>query len=453
MKQVVKFQTSHIFNIQENKMKEHPFSPLYKFIKWHPFTWKEKLKKKPYCITIKSPKYNKDWYMFSYNQFDSDFYNKVVKCCRGTVLEVKGRLFKRIRPICLPLKKFGNYGEGYCDPIDVESATIRDKVDGILVKCSVIDGRTYWFTNNGFDWTMKFGTDFSFDDGEEATKLAENFGDLLEYALYRKLDIPRFTVVGKYKDITKSLNRIYNMEHSWLSRIPNNYTLGFELVSPRNRIICKYPETKVVFLFARDNITGQEITPEEMVDRYGIPYETPKIYDCKTLKDVQEMLKSFKGLEQEGVVVCDKYFHRVKMKCESYLQLKYAVDNDKPKVIFKAVLEKSTDDLLAALPTLKESADKMVEDIKLFKMKYNDFYNFLKSKGITDKKEFALFINSSINDGLKKLSYNVINSTSEQIIDKFIKDCAAKSSKGYKEYIAVKELLDNKNYLKENTES
>ena len=242
-------------------MEKHPFLPLYKLIKWHPFTWKKKLKDKPYCITIKSPKYNKDWYMFSYSQFDSDFYNDVVKCCRGTVLEVKGKLFKRIRPICLPFKKFGNYGEGYCDPIDVESATIREKIDGILVKCSVIDGETYWFTNNGFDWTMKFGTDFSFDDGEEATKLAENFGDLLEYALYRKMDIPKFTVVGKYRDITKSLNRIYKMENSWLSKIPNNYTLCFELVSPRNRIICKYPETKVVFLFARDNITGREFTP------------------------------------------------------------------------------------------------------------------------------------------------------------------------------------------------
>lgn len=428
-------------------MKEkHPFSPLYKFIKWHPFTWKKRLKNKPYCVTIKSPKYNKDWYMFSYNQFDSDFYNEVVKCCRGTVLEVKGRLFKRIRPICLPLKKFGNYGEGYCDPIDVESATIRDKVDGILVKCSVLDGRTYWFTNNGFDWTMKFGTDFSFDDGEEATKLAENFGDLLEYALYRKLNIPRVTVVGKYRDITKSLNRIYNMENSWLSRIPNNYTLCFELVSPRNRIICKYPETKVVFLFARDNITGQEITPEEMVARYGIPYETPKIYDCKTLKDVQEMLKSFKGLEQEGVVVCDKYFHRVKMKCESYLQLKYAVDNDKPKVIFKAVLEKSTDDLLAALPTLQESVDKMIADIENFKKSYKNFYDFLKGFGYTDKKEFAYFVNTSINPVLRKLSFNTLSQTAEEIADNFLLDCGRKSSKGYKEYFLVKDTLDKLEY-------
>ena len=432
-------------------MEKHPFLPLYKFIKWHPFTWKKKLKDKPYCITIKSPKYNKDWYMFSYSQFDSDFYNDVVKCCRGTVLEVKGKLFKRIRPICLPFKKFGNYGEGYCDPIDVESATIREKIDGILVKCSVIDGETYWFTNNGFDWTMKFGTDFSFDDGEEATKLAENFGDLLEYALYRKMNIPRLKVVGKYRDITKSLNRIYNMENSWLSKIPNNYTLCFELVSPRNRIICKYPETKVVFLFARDNTTGQEFTPEEMVAHYNIPYETPKVYDCKTLKDTQEMLKSFKGLEQEGVVVCDKYFHRVKMKCDSYLQLKYAVDNDKPKVIFKAVVEKSTDDLLVALPTLKESVDKMTDDIKNFKESYKKFYEFLQLKGVEDKKTFALYVNANIKDPLKKLAFNASSQTAEQIADKFITDCAMKNSKGYREYLNVKTLLDNEEYLHNRT--
>ena len=428
-------------------MKEHPFKPLYTFIRLHPFTWKRKLKKAPYNIAVKSPLYNKDWYMFSYNQFDSDFYNEVVKCCRGTVLEVKGKLFKRIKPICLPFKKFGNYGEGYCDPIDINSATIRDKVDGILIKCSVIDNKTYWFTNNGFDWEMKFGCEFSFDDGEEATKNAENFGDLLEYALYHGMNLPKVTTVGKYKDITKSFNRIRNMRNSWLSKVPNNYTLCFELVSPRNRIICKYPETKLFFLFARDNVTGQEFTPEVAKQRFNIPYDTPKIFDCKTIKDTQEMLKNFKGLEQEGVVVCDKYFHRVKMKCESYLQLKYAVDNDKPKIIFKAVVEESTDDLLVAFPTLKESIDKMTENVKDFRKSCQKFYEFLQLKGTEDKKIFALYVKANINDTLKKIAFKVPSQTVDQIVDNFIKDCAKKGNRGYKDYLDVKTKLDNNQYL------
>jgi hypothetical protein len=236
------------------------------------------------------------------------------------------------------------------------------------------------------------------------------------------------------------------MENSWLSKIPNNYTLGFELISPRNRIICKYPETKIVFLFARDNITGQEFTPEEMVSQYGIPYETPKVYDCKTLKDTQEMLKSFKGLEQEGVVVCDKYFHRVKMKCESYLQLKYAVDIDKPKFIFKAIVEESTDDLLTAFPALKESVDKMTEDIKNFKKSYKKFYDYLKGLGYTDKKELANFINNSISPELKRLSFNILSQKSDEITDHFLLDCGRKRSKGYKEYLSVKNALDNIRY-------
>ena len=47
-----------------------------------------------------------------------------------------------------------------------------------------------------------------FDDGEEATKSAVNFGDLLEFALYDGMGLPRVKVVGKYANYNKTFNRI-----------------------------------------------------------------------------------------------------------------------------------------------------------------------------------------------------------------------------------------------------
>ena len=51
--------------------------------------WKEKLLDKPFSLkNIVNVLYHKDWYMFNYNLFESDLSNRVVKSCRGTILEI-----------------------------------------------------------------------------------------------------------------------------------------------------------------------------------------------------------------------------------------------------------------------------------------------------------------------------------------------------------------------------
>ena len=46
--------------------------------------WEAKLQDKPYCITIKR---KDNFIIFNYNQIESDFYNPIVKECRGIILE------------------------------------------------------------------------------------------------------------------------------------------------------------------------------------------------------------------------------------------------------------------------------------------------------------------------------------------------------------------------------
>ena len=51
--------------------------------------WREKLMKKPYSLKniIQAP-YNKNWYMLNYNLFESTLSDRIVKACRGTIVEV-----------------------------------------------------------------------------------------------------------------------------------------------------------------------------------------------------------------------------------------------------------------------------------------------------------------------------------------------------------------------------
>lgn len=422
------------------------FEKLERFIKLHPFTWKKRLRKAPYNLgNIKSPPYNKNWYMFSYNMWDSDFYNPIVKCCRGTVLEVKGLLFKKVRPICMPYKKFANYGEGYADNIDWSTAVAREKIDGILVKCAKVDGKTYWFTNNGFDWSMQFGTDFSTDDGEKETQGCTTFGDLLKYALYKEMNLPNVKTVGGYKDYNKYFNNINNIENSWLSKVPDGWTLMFELVSPRNRIICKYPHTMLYFTGCRDN-KGQEHTPEEAAQTFNIPYRLPTLYKCDTPEAAKKLVEHYKGNEQEGIVVCDAEFRRVKIKCESYLQLKFTVDNDRPKNLFKMVVENTYDDILPSLPNLKPSIEEMKKNINEFKELLLEYYNYI--KGIkatyTDKAKYAEYVKANVNPLLSDIAFKC-EKDFDTLFDNLLKKYAM-SAKGFNAYSDVKAALSKKQY-------
>ena len=51
--------------------------------------WREKLLDKPYSLkNIVDVPYHKDWYMFNYNLFSSLLSDRIVKACRGTIMEV-----------------------------------------------------------------------------------------------------------------------------------------------------------------------------------------------------------------------------------------------------------------------------------------------------------------------------------------------------------------------------
>ena len=91
---------------------------LIEFIK-NNIDWEQKLQDKPYCITIKR---KDNFIIFNYNQIESDFYNPIVKECRGVILEDK-----TFKPVCVPFYKFGNYGEGYADTIDWSAARVQKK--------------------------------------------------------------------------------------------------------------------------------------------------------------------------------------------------------------------------------------------------------------------------------------------------------------------------------------
>lgn len=398
------------------------FEELIDFIK-NNSDWKDKLKSAPYNLkSVTQFPNNPNWYMLVYNLFESDLDNKIVKQCRGTVVEVKDG---DVKVICAPYLKFFDINDVHADKINWDSKKLKTelKIDGQLIKMFKYKGRDYWVTNGGVG--LNTPIDYETDD-------IHNYKELMGVALASKGEIVA-QVVFDDEDFTYC--------EEWVDNIPDGWTLMFELTSPQNKIICKYDETKLWFHGARD-AEGIEHSPEEVKEMFGIPYDIPKRYNLSKKEDILAALETFNGNEQEGFVVVDEEnWTRVKMKCPSYLALKYIRDNDTPEGIWRLCICENHDDY----PELKEKTDKQIAEIKAFKKEFVSTMDYAKDVWENDynknRKKFALWVTSQVPLALRTIYFKAADGkVSEEYLNE-LWDSWKEKSKGYEMYCSIKDAL------------
>ena len=338
---------------------------LVNLVKEHINDFQDILLKKPYSLkSIRRCIYHQDWYMFNYNLLTSDLKSDVVRACRGIVLSIDNN---EVKPVSVPYTKFFNYGkdEGkdINELINWEKAQITLKIDGILLKTACIEENgekhLYFFTNGSFNLNAPFFDSNVFDEAE--TRGMQSYGDLLSYSLKKVDDTIKI-------NFNKKLGSFY-ITGSWSDKIPLGSTLMFELVSPRNKIVCKYVETKLYLHGYRDPDLIEH-NPREL--NFDLKFDYPEILNASNFEDLKKIIKDFNGSEKEGCVVVD-YSNpetpRAKIKCESYLKLKFSPDNCSiNQLIFKAVVFEEYDDL--AIPAIMPKIEEIKEEIKKFKQWY-----------------------------------------------------------------------------------
>jgi T4 RnlA family RNA ligase len=284
-------------------------SVLVQFIKENK-EWASILKKKPYSLQIS----NKDnLYLFKYNQVESDFSIPLVNEARGIILEI---IEEDVKIVCYPFKKFFNYGESHAAPIDFASASIQEKIDGSILKLFYYNG--WKLATNGaidaFENASPLNVDYSFGDlFNEASK------NILNYGLLNK-----------------------------------DYTYMFELVSKWNRIVVPYTETKIYHIGTRNNVTEEELNVD-------IGIAKPKQYKMASLEEVIETAKAL-PFSEEGYVVVDKYWNRVKIKSPQYLavhKLKGQSGILNMDSLLKLVKENETEEFLTYFPEYKQEVEHM----------------------------------------------------------------------------------------------
>lgn len=336
--------------------------------------WLEKLSQPPFSLTIKE---DANYYLLKYNQYMSDFSNKIVQECRGLIIDKA-----TLSPKGLSYKKFFNYGEPEAATIDWNNCKVYDKIDGSKI---MVWWDNVWHvsTSGNIDAYTTYTTDGS-----------HSFGELFNKAILNHY----ISIRDFYKDL--------NINHC--------YT--FELVSPDAPIIIKYDTTDVYLIGIRDmqildeiDISADEAWTISRPARYNIT----SLEDCINAANVLNHNQS--GVVYEGFVICDKDYNRIKIKDPKYLTCHYLYGNGiiTTYKLLQIIESNEIDEVCAYFPEWKQKLDNIAKakekvlnfyaSVKLDVLQFicknniNLVYNTTINKiqiDLSKKKEFVLYLQS-----------------------------------------------------------
>lgn len=337
------------------------------------------LREDPYNLRVNADS-NKRRILFRYSQIDSDLSLQIVKEARGLILDRENNW----EVISFPFLKFFNYGEEQASNIDWKNAQVFSKMDGT---CSIL----YFFEG---EWVMHtLGT----VEGRGPVHVDDH------------LSVP---FDGTFSDLFfYTWNEVYGKDK--LNDLNTNYIYVFELMTPYNIVVKKHKEYKLSLLAVRNRTTLNELPISNFEDEFHTPdrfnFSNP---DIDTLKSNLEEFPP----DEEGYVVCDKNFNRVKIKNPDYVarhKMKDVAVNKKNGVL-EIVLEEKGDDFLSTFPDLED-------DIKNIRSKISRLVDYLEEKykkyggkdvdpdNHQERKDFALSIKTHISPTLRGFMFEKLS--------------------------------------------
>ena len=296
--------------------------------------WENILSNEPYNLKISKI----DGYvLLYYNLFSSDFSSVFCREARGLVLDEQDSY----KPMCLPFKKFFNYGEPNADIIDWNTAKLQFKLDGSLIKI--------WQGRNS-KWNISTNKQIFADT---------NFLNMV---------LTTFDSLG------------YTFE-----MFEPGKTYLFELCHPFNQIVVQYDEPMLWHLATIDNSNWKEI------DR-PLPFKAVVSTPVSSLEICLEMLKELDS-SHEGFVVTDIYSNRIKLKTDSYIYRHHLLSdtitsNLTLKKLLQFELSGDRDEILSYRPQLKPHFDELSKKLETLYAQLNKDWELLRQYR-TDRKNFA----------------------------------------------------------------
>jgi hypothetical protein len=299
-----------------------------------------------YKISVKVHKEYPNLISLKYSQIESPMDRALVQECRGLILDKNNNY----APVAFPYTKFFNHGEGFCAQVNYYDKTTRiyEKVDGSL--CILYHYDNHW---------------------EVATSgLPDASGSAYGEKTYRDLFWEVYHQLG------------------YVAPKSEKFCYMFELCHPKTQIVCRHKEPKLVLHGARQMISHDEVFPDNIAKENSWECVRSFPFNSNGLDEALAMTKNLNGFEQEGVVVCDKNFNRVKIKAPHYVRMHHMKSDMNPMNMINLVIRNEGDEALTYFPELKPEYDKYREIYHKLLIEWDIFYSRIQD--ISDRKAFAL---------------------------------------------------------------
>lgn len=240
---------------------------IIEFMRMHE-NWKELLSQPPYSLKIHT---DGKFVILSYNMIESDFSEPICSEARGIIIDTTN--YKIVR---LAFTKFFNIDEPYAAKIDWATAKATEKIDGSIMSVWHYEGVWHVSTNGTINAENAMISNNSKSFRQLFDEAAENCGLVIE-------------------------------------ELDPKYCYTFEIVSPEQKIVIDYPETTLYHLSTRN----METLEEESMD---IGIQKPKTYALTSEANIRKIVSELDATH-EGVVVCDAFGNRVKIKTATYFEM------------------------------------------------------------------------------------------------------------------------------------
>lgn len=319
--------------------------------------WRDVLISSPYCLKIDEKTINNvDYILLKYDQINSDFSNPIVKECRGIILRKNDW-----KIVCYPFNKFFNYGEGHSDTIDFATARVLEKVDGSIMKM--------W--HDGIEWVIS--TNGKIDSTDVTCAIGKSFKELFIESLKNQLDNDE----TKYNEFFQTLN-----EHK-------NFTYIFEMVHPLTRLVIEYDKPDIRHIGTRNNDTYEELD-------INIGIQKPIEYKFNSFEDVVNMSRIL-PYSEEGYVVVDANWNRVKVKSPAYLAVHHLENNGvlSARRVMDIILNGEQSEVLANFPEFTDYFNVASEVFYNFKSELQKNIDDFRNMTFETKKDFAMVVSKT----------------------------------------------------------
>jgi T4 RnlA family RNA ligase len=296
--------------------------------------------------------------VLKYNQLSSPTIMSNIESqeCRGLILELN-----TWKVMGMAFKKFFNYGESNAHNIDWNTAKILEKSDGSLINLYYD-----WHDNKWYAAT----TGTANGEGDVNGMVDMTFNDLF------------WLTANKYGLTTDKLKV--------------GFSYVFELMTPYNIVVKPHSESSLNLLTIRNLTTLDELSHDEVTEISKM-INIPVVKEFNLNKDINTLIETFKDMlfYEEGYVVVDNKFRRIKLKNPAYVCVHHLKDKSSFYNILSIIKNNELEEFISVFKEREDEINELKSGYDLLTNKLYECWDIL-SKDITipmtkdERKQFAV---------------------------------------------------------------